>query len=180
MFRLRHSEWGRRALSTGSVAAHDKEARTPCTRYSAVLAQACQHLWLVFCDAVYRAFTWVRHTIHPRPVSVSVLTDTSAPHGFDASRWAVGALAGGAVRVVTFSHISVEYRGWDSGLCHDQRSRTTMTETTSCRSLASELDVKVSLHPAQASRRPCDGPVSSDTTCWLHDTAPKSMPLRGR
>lgn len=87
--------------------AHDKEARSPCTRYSAVLAQACQHLWLVFCDDVYRAFTWVRHTIHPSPVSVSVLTDTSAPHGFDASRWAVGALSGGAVRVVTFSHISV-------------------------------------------------------------------------
>src|SRR5215510_10635370 len=38
----------------------------------------------------------------------------------------------------------------------------------------------VSLHPAQASRRPCDGPVSSHTTCWLYDTAPKSMPLRGR
>ena len=28
----------------------------------------------------------------------------------------------------------------------------------------------VSLHPAQASQRPCDGPVSSKTTCWLHDT----------
>ena len=61
------AEWVRRALSTGSVAAHDKEARNPCTRYSAVLAQAFQHLWLVFCDDVYRAFTWVRHTIHPRP-----------------------------------------------------------------------------------------------------------------
>src|SRR5215468_3305576 len=48
------------------------------------------------------------------------------------------------------------------------------------RLLASELDVKVSLHPAQASRRPCDGPVSSHTSCWLYDTAPKSMPLRGR
>src|SRR4029453_8627226 len=46
--------------------------------------------------------------------------------------------------------------------------------------LASELDVKVSLHPAQASQRPCDGPVSSHTTCWLHDTTQKSMPLRGR
>src|SRR5262249_54107923 len=46
------AEWVRRALSTGSVAAHDKEARSPCTRYSAVLAQACQHLWLVFCDDV--------------------------------------------------------------------------------------------------------------------------------
>src|SRR5499426_2301359 len=48
------------------------------------------------------------------------------------------------------------------------------------RLLASELDVKVSLHPAQASQRPCNGPVSSDTTCWLHDTAKKSMPSRGR
>src|SRR5262244_4149277 len=48
------------------------------------------------------------------------------------------------------------------------------------RLLASELDVKVSLHPAQASQRPCDGPVSSDTTCWLHDTTEKSMPSRGR
>src|SRR5215831_12577465 len=47
--------------------AHDKEARSPCTRYSALLAQACQHLWLVFCDDVYRAFTWVRPTIHPSP-----------------------------------------------------------------------------------------------------------------
>ena len=48
------------------------------------------------------------------------------------------------------------------------------------RLLASELDVKVSLHPAQASQRPCDGPVSSHTTCWLHDTPQTSMPLRGR
>src|SRR5215471_17360099 len=37
--------------------AQDKEARSPCTRYSALLAQAFQHLWLVFCDDVYRAFT---------------------------------------------------------------------------------------------------------------------------
>ena len=67
MFRLSHNEWGRRALSTGSVAAHDKEGESPCTRYSALLAQACQHLWLVVYDDVYRAFTWVRHTIHPSP-----------------------------------------------------------------------------------------------------------------
>src|SRR6266446_5417652 len=31
-------EWSRRALSTGSVAAHDKEWESPCTRYSALLA----------------------------------------------------------------------------------------------------------------------------------------------
>src|SRR6266852_7473567 len=48
------------------------------------------------------------------------------------------------------------------------------------RPLPSEPDVNVSLHPAQASQRPCEGPVSSHTTCWLHDTRQKSMPLRGR
>ena len=94
----------------GAWDAHDKEARSPCTRSSAVLAQACQHLWLVFCDDVYRAFTWVRHTIHPSPVSVVVLTDTSAPHGCDASRVTVGSLSEGSVRVVTFPHIFVGYR----------------------------------------------------------------------
>jgi hypothetical protein len=47
--------------------AHDKEGENPCTRYSALLAQACQHLWLVVYDDVSRAFTWVRHTIHPSP-----------------------------------------------------------------------------------------------------------------
>jgi hypothetical protein len=44
------------------------------------------------------------------------------------------------------------------------------------RPLLSEPDVKVSLHPAQASQRPCDGPVSSDPTCWLHDTTRWSIP----
>src|SRR5215813_10136573 len=39
-----------------------------------------------------------------------------------------------------------------------------MTKTTSCRSLASEPDVKVSLHPAQASQRPCERPVSMKKT----------------
>ena len=47
--------------------AHDKAGENPCTRYSALLAQACQHLWLGVFDDVYRAFTWVRHTIHPSP-----------------------------------------------------------------------------------------------------------------
>jgi hypothetical protein len=45
------------------------------------LAQAFQHLWLVFCDDVYRAFTWVRHAIHPSPVSVSVLTSRATATG---------------------------------------------------------------------------------------------------
>ena len=110
MFRLSNNEWGRRALSTGSVTAHDKERESPCARYSALLAQACQHLWLVFFDDVSRAFTWVRPTIHPSPVSVMVLTDTSSPHGFDASLLAVGSLSEGSVRVVAFPHIFVGYR----------------------------------------------------------------------
>jgi len=36
-----------------------------------------------------------------------------------------------------------------------------------------------SLHPAQASQRPCEGPVSIRKTCWLHDTSHASIPLRG-
>src|SRR5438270_12949797 len=36
--------WVRRALSTVGVHAHDKDGRSPCTRYSALLAQAWQHL----------------------------------------------------------------------------------------------------------------------------------------
>ena len=51
------------------------------------------------------------------------------------------------------------------------------------RPLLSEPDVKVSLHPAQASQRPCEGPVSSYTTCWLHDTRRSLVPYsapRGR
>jgi hypothetical protein len=48
------------------------------------------------------------------------------------------------------------------------------------RPLPSEPDVKVSLHPAQASQRPCEGPVSMRKTCWLHDTGRQSIPLRGK
>ena len=110
MFRLSNNEWGRRALSTGSVAAQDKERESPCARYSAVLAQALQHLWLVLLDDVYQAFTCVCHTTHPSPISVLVLTDTSLPRGSDASRWTVGTLSEGPVQVVTFPHIFVGYR----------------------------------------------------------------------
>ena len=88
---------------------HDRVLSRPCTRSSALLAQAWQHLWLVFFDDVYRAFTWVRHTIHPSPISVSVLTDTSAPRGCDASLATVGSLSEGSVQVVTFLHIFVGY-----------------------------------------------------------------------
>jgi hypothetical protein len=102
--------WVRRALSTGSVDAHDKEGESPCARYSALLAQAWQPLWLVFCDDVSRAFTWVRPAIHPRPVSVVMLTETSVPYGCDASLMTVGSWSEGSVQVVTFPHIFVGYR----------------------------------------------------------------------
>ena len=46
---------------------HDRGLANPCTRYSALLAQACQHLWLVAFNDVYREFTCVYHTIHPGP-----------------------------------------------------------------------------------------------------------------
>src|SRR5438067_3420706 len=109
MFRFSHNEWGRRALSTGSVRVHDKERGNPCTCYSALLAQAWQPLWLVFFDDVYRAFTWVRHTMHPSPISVSVLTDTSAPRGCDARLATVGSVSEGSVQGVTLLHIFVGY-----------------------------------------------------------------------
>src|SRR5712692_3943547 len=75
--------------------------------------------------------------------------------------------------------------------CRNGKSRIELpstSETLLCRlrerdysrSLASEPDVKVSLHPAQASQRPCEGPISSKTTCWLHDTRQTSIPFRGR
>jgi hypothetical protein len=77
-----------------------------------------------------------------------VLTDTSFPHGCDANPWAVGPLAGGAVQVGTFPHLSVGYRGWDSGLCRGLTPRTTMTKTTSWRSSAPQPCVPVSRHTA--------------------------------
>src|SRR6267143_721996 len=45
----------------------DRVMARPGTRYSALLAQASQHLWLASCYDVYREFTSVHHTIHPAP-----------------------------------------------------------------------------------------------------------------
>jgi hypothetical protein len=53
--------------SPGALAVHDRVCLRPCTRSSAVLAQACQHLWLAGCNDVYRECTCVHHTIHPAP-----------------------------------------------------------------------------------------------------------------
>src|SRR5713101_3467352 len=42
-----------------ALCVHDREDGNLCTRYSAILAQASQHLWLVHSDDVYRKFTYV-------------------------------------------------------------------------------------------------------------------------
>ena len=46
---------------------HDRVLSRPYTRYSALLAQAWQHLWLVAHHDVYREFTCVAHTTYPSP-----------------------------------------------------------------------------------------------------------------
>jgi hypothetical protein len=51
----------------GALGVHDRVLSRPCTRSSAFLAQACQHLWLAAHHDVYREFTCVHHTIHPAP-----------------------------------------------------------------------------------------------------------------
>ena len=55
---------------------HDRVLSRPCTRYGALLAQACQHLWLAGCNDVYREFTCVHHTIHPAPSPPDASRDT--------------------------------------------------------------------------------------------------------
>ena len=51
----------------GALCVHDRGLVNPCTRSSAILAQACQHLWLAAFNDVYRECTCVHHTIHPAP-----------------------------------------------------------------------------------------------------------------
>jgi hypothetical protein len=51
----------------GALGVHDRVLSRLCTRSSALLAQACQHLGLVAHHDVYREFTSVHHTIHPAP-----------------------------------------------------------------------------------------------------------------
>jgi hypothetical protein len=51
----------------GALGVHDRILSRPCTRSSAFLAQAYQHLGLVAHHDVYREFTCVHRTIHPAP-----------------------------------------------------------------------------------------------------------------
>ena len=51
----------------GALGVHDRVFSRPCTRSSAFLAQASQHLGLVAHHDVYREFTCVHPTLHPAP-----------------------------------------------------------------------------------------------------------------
>jgi hypothetical protein len=55
---------------------HDRVLARPYARYSAILAQACQHLRLVAFNDVYREFTCVHHTIHPAPAPLDASRGT--------------------------------------------------------------------------------------------------------
>jgi hypothetical protein len=55
---------------------HDRVPWRPCAHYSAILAQASQHLWLVDFDDVYREFTCVHHTANPAPSPPDAGRDT--------------------------------------------------------------------------------------------------------
>ena len=101
--------------------------------------------------AVWRAFLRAEQWRMSSPLSSASLADTGPHRGRDH----------------TYTNVS-------------QRQTRRLRRRDYSRPLASEPDVKVSLHPAQASQRPCEGPVSSHRTCWLHDTTQKSIPLRGR
>jgi len=60
----------------GALCVHDRGLVNPCTRSSAILAQACQHLWLAAFNDVYRECTCVHHTIHPAPTPPDAGRDT--------------------------------------------------------------------------------------------------------
>src|SRR2546428_1067464 len=107
-----------------------------------------------------------------------MLADTPSPHGSGASRVTVGTVSAEIGQAHVWTPDTVRCRMWTC--TSDQYSMRRLRSRDCSRPLASEPDVKVSLHPAQASQRPCKGPVSSHTTCWLHDTRQKSMPLWGR
>jgi hypothetical protein len=91
-----------------ALAVHDRVLSRPCTRYGALLAQACQHLWLVAHHDVYREFTCVHRTIHPAPSPPDTGRYT-VPSRFRCQSVTVGTVSAGSVRVVAFPHICVGY-----------------------------------------------------------------------
>jgi len=62
---------------------HERSHQSISARYSAILAQACQHLRLVYRNDVYQAFTYVDHAIHPGSLSALMLADTHFSLRFD-------------------------------------------------------------------------------------------------
>ena len=59
-----------------ALSVHDRVLARPCTHYSAILAQACQHLRLVAFNDVYREFTCVHHIVHPAPTPLDASRGT--------------------------------------------------------------------------------------------------------
>jgi hypothetical protein len=92
----------------GALGVHDRVCSRPCTRSSAFLAQAWQHLWLVAHHDVYREFAYAHHTMHPAPSPPDAGRDT-VPSRFRCQSVTVGTVSAGFVRVVTFPHICVGY-----------------------------------------------------------------------
>ena len=87
---------------------HDRVLSRPCTRYGALLAQACQHLWLGAHHDVYREFAYAHHTIHPAP-SLPDAGRYTIPSRFRCQSMTVGTMFAGSVRGVAFPHICVGY-----------------------------------------------------------------------
>jgi hypothetical protein len=92
----------------GALGVHDRVFSRPCTRSSAFLAQAWQHLWLVAHHDVYREFAYAHHTMHPAPSPPDAGRDT-IPSRFRCQSVTVGTVSAGSVRGVTFPHICVGY-----------------------------------------------------------------------
>jgi hypothetical protein len=92
----------------GALGVHDRVFSRPCTRSSAFLAQAWQHLWLGAHHDVYRAFAYAHHTLHPAPSPPDAGRYT-VPSRFRCQSVTVGTVSAGSVRVVTFPHICVGY-----------------------------------------------------------------------
>jgi hypothetical protein len=133
-------------------------------------------------------FTCVHHTANPAPSPPDAGRYT-VPSRFgrqsgDCGYLVRGHLTARYLAAVPRRILLMEQQVWSRQLARPSTLRPRVAgrlRSRDCsRLLASELDVKVSLHPAQASQRPYERPVSSHTTCWLHDTTEKSMPSRGR
>jgi hypothetical protein len=76
------TEWVRSALSAGGVGCPRESPQNSLCPPRCLLAQACQHLWLVARYDVYQAFTYVDHTTHSSLRSALMLADPCVPLRF--------------------------------------------------------------------------------------------------